>query len=498
MKDTILQMKKKFEDFVKKPYYIYVVCLAALFFHVFALDRVGIMLFAVLGGLFFLFLDDPRAGFTVAFTAVFIVSTQNSPGYGTGENYYAKPEVLYPIACAAAFMVACMTARSIIRRENLKSAKSFIPIAVLSLSFLLSGVGDPKANSYGESVIYAFFGVVSYLGLYFIFSGCFDKVDGLFDYFANLMVAIGLLVSFEVLFVYVLNVCKPLDFLPDNWKACMTGGNFDSTWKGRIITGWGVSNVSGEIIAMTFPFFFYKILRSNRTTSYLLAVFFAATAVLFTLSRNAMLFGGALFVALFVYAIVKSPRKKVFFYAFAIYFTIGLVACIILVRKTDINEVIDVIGELYIKKGHTLSGRDTLWKTAVRYFKENPLFGGGFAKSLHDDAAHYGGSANTFFQTLFHNFVFQAIGSGGLMGIASTAFLFASLVRSFAKNYEGKFYVVCFAIIFALMSLFDTIYYIPYTAMFLVFALAVSEKTIKSESEEENKKCVNRKSYSRS
>ena len=37
--------------------------------------------------------------------------------------------------------------------------------------------------------------------------------------------------------------------------------------------------------------------------------------------------------------------------------------------------------------------------------------------------------------------------------------------------------MLAFAISFGLMALFDTIYYIPYTVMFLVLMIVVTEKT---------------------
>lgn len=47
--------------------------------------------------------------------------------------------------------------------------------------------------------------------------------------------------------------------------------------------------------------------------------------------------------------------------------------------------------------------------------------------------------------------------------------------RFFAK-YEGKFHFVCFAVLYALISLFDTTYFITYAVMFLMFITVVQEK----------------------
>ncbi len=483
MKEAVLNMRGKTEELLCMPQYIYIVCLAAFIFHIFALDLIGIMTFAILGGLFLVLFDDVRPGFTLIFTTIFIVSTQNSPGYGKGEEYYAKPEIIYPLLVTLGFVVLCMAARTIIRRKNLLDGKSYIPFALLSAVMLLSGIGHPEANFYKESLLYAAFGLFSYLVLYVLFTGCIDRSEGLFDYVANLMTALCLLISLEVLFVYVLNMFPPFEWLPANWKKYMTGGEFNANWKNIIITGWGVSNVAGELIVMTAPFVFYKMLHGNKkyTVLYALVIFFSATMIFFTLSRNAMLFGGVLYIALFIYTFIKTDKKKTYALCLGGYFGFLLAVVIAILGQTDIHKVFDYIGEMLAfgeingdgvhLKWH---GRDKLIRIAFDYFREDIWLGGGFAKSLHVGA--YAVRA-TFFQALFHNFVFQAIGSGGILGIIAMLVFVGYAVKTFSGKYKNNVFMLAFAISFGLMALFDTIYYIPYTVMFLVLMIVVTEKT---------------------
>ena len=50
-------------------------------------------------------------------------------------------------------------------------------------------------------------------------------------------------------------------------------------------------------------------------------------------------------------------------------------------------------------------------------------------------------------------------------------------VKTFSGKYKNNVFMLAFAISFGLMALFDTIYYIPYTVMFLVLMIVVTEKT---------------------
>lgn len=473
-------IKNKTEYFATKPAFVFIVCTVAFVFHAFAFDLAGIMTFAIAGGLCYILFDDVRPALTLTFTAVFIVSTQNSPGYGNWSDYYFKPQILTPLIISAAFLFLCMTARCILRRENFLTAKSLIPVAVFSLSMLLSGIGNVSENHYAESVLYALYAVLTYLGLYVLFSGAVDRGEGLFDYAATLFSGICLLIAIEIFYVYILNSFQPFDFLPENWKQCMRGGVFTAGWKGLLITGWGVSNVAGEMTVMLLPFVFYKLLKTKEVVVYELIALLSMLAGVLSLSRNAVLFGGILFVGFMIYAFIKTDKKLVFGITFAAFIAAAVVVGIILAKNSSFFAIFKRFIDLITQKREFSTGREKLWMVAARYFGENPIFGGGFAKAFYDEAIafeHAGGG--NFFQTLFHNFILQAAGSGGIVGLIALGYFAYRCVRVFCSGkYENKLYLVCFALAFAGMACFDIIYFIPHSAAFFVFALVIAEKSI--------------------
>ena len=483
-------IKNKTEYFATKPAFVFIVCTVAFVFHAFAFDLAGIMTFAIAGGLCYIIFDDVRPALTFSFTAVFIVSTQNSPGYGNWSDYYFKPQILTPLIVSAAFLFLCMTVRCILRRKNFLTAKSLIPVAVFSFSMLLSGIGNVSENHYAESVLYALYAVLTYLGLYILFSGAVDRGEGLFDYAATLFSGICLLIAMEIFYVYILNSFQPFGFLPENWKQCMRGGVFTAGWKGLLITGWGVSNVAGEMTVMLLPFVFYKLLKTKEVAVYELIALLSMLAGVLSLSRNAVLFGGILFVGFMIYAFIKTDKKLVFGITFAAFIAAAVVVGIILAKNSSFFAIFKRFIDLITQKREFSTGREKLWAVAARYFGENPIFGGGFAKAFYDDAIafeHAGGG--NFFQTLFHNFIFQAAGSGGIVGLITLGYFAYRCVRVFCLGkYENKLYLVCFALAFAGMACFDIIYFIPHSAAFFVFALVIAEKSISKGKPQNNSK----------
>lgn len=476
MNENLLKLKQKTESFATKPAFIFIVCAVAFLFHALAFDLAGLLLFAFVGGLMLVLLDDARPALTVIFFTIFIVSTQNSTGFtkwGTGVGYYERKSVLIPLIIGGCFLVGCMAVRCVKFRRNFASAKLWLPLVVFSVSLVLSGVSSAAKYYYGESVLFGLIGVASYLGFYLILTGITDGFDGLFDYAATLFSGVTLIISLEVIYVYFLHMLPPFEFLPENWRFCMRAGKFPTLladWKNLLITGCGVSNQSGAMLACLLPAVFCKIAKSKNYVWYSLLAILSATTIVLTLSRAAMLVGGVLFVVLAVVTAAKIEKKEIFVGIFAAFALAGIIALMILADKYDVN----LLKYLSPKKGPGLNGRGQLWKAAVDYFKESPIFGVGFAYPYHNDPT----SADAF-RALLHNFVFQAFASSGIAGVIALAYaLIAVFFRLIKNSYEGKLYILCFLFGFMVISLLDIMYYVPYYVLFAMFMIVVAEKDI--------------------
>ena len=460
--NNFLQKMKNVKDTAEKlcssKAFIFIVALVAFVFHALALDIWGIALFALTAALFFTVFDDFRPGMTILLSAIFIVSTKNSPGYGTGDNYYLTPKVLYPLICVVAVLIVAMIVRCVRRRKNFLTGKSYITLLILAVALTLSGVGR---KYYSQSFSYGLLMGLTYVGLYVLFVGVVEKVDGLLDYVATLLSALSLLIAIQVAYLYLVNIIK--------------GEKFNYYWKGSIILGWGVSNIVGEMMVFFMPFIMYKVEHSKKHSNiYNLIALFSMTMLIFTLNKTGMLFGFPIYAVLFVRVLIKSENRGTLFLTALIYFSVGLILFSALSAFTPITKIFTYFESLFNDDDTiNLSSRDLLWKQAFSFFKDSPWIGEGFARSF-NEPVH---STNaTMFQTLSHNFIIQTIGSGGIMGIAVMLGFVGHMARTFLQKYAGKFNFVCFAILYACISLFDTTYFITYSVMFLMFLLVVVEK----------------------
>ena len=460
--EKMAKMRDVVESFCNKESFPFIVVAVAFLFHLFALDLVGIITFALLATVAVLFFKDCKSGLAIVMSTVFIVSIKNGPGYSTGEDYYSKKEILIPILCVGALLVIAMGIRCIRNRKNFKASKMFLSTVVLAISFVLAGAGS---KYYSESVWFGVLMGLSYIGIYFAFTGCMGSRENLLDYISTVLTALCLLIAIQVVEVYA--------------KHLISGGTFDSRWKDKIVFGWGVSNIAGEMIVFFIPFVFYKIEHSKKFYNVYHAIaLFCITMLVFTLNRAGLLFGIPMFAVLWIRLLIKTPHKNSILLTVVVYFSFALVVLISLTAFTEINkvfmyfrEIIENLGD----EGISMSRRDQLWAQAWGFFKKSPILGEGYASSFH---APISNSHANLFQTLTHNFIMQTVGSGGIVGVSAMIFYLLNAIKLSLKKYEGKFHVICFGILYFCISLFDTTYFITYSVMILMLIIAMAEKFV--------------------
>ena len=466
----IKNFKSWFEEFSKSNAFIYAVIGVVFLFHALALDLFGIATMAILAILSYLFVKNCRAGLTFTLSAIFVVSSKNSPGYSAGENYYATPQILIPIICLIVLLVVSMLIRCIKNRKNYKNAKLYIPMAILFIALSLSGVGR---EYYEESILFGVIMGLSYFAIYLLFVGCIDSFDGLFDYVATLLSALCLLIAVQVFFFYAMSLLK--------------NAKFDSSWKDRIVIGWGVSNIVGEMMVFFMPFVMYKVQKSKHYNFYNIVSLMAMAALVLTLNRAGMLFGFIVFGFLWIRNFIKSKNRRVLALSAIIFVSLGIIALMVATAVTNLGGVFEYFETVFIKNDRiSLSSRDKLWKQAIKFFKESPWVGEGFARSFNEQI--YGTPRSTMFHTLSHNFIFQILGSGGVMGLVSAGIFIFAMIKTYTKKYEGKIFAISYGILYLGISLLDTTYFITYAVMFMIFITATVEKLSKKEEEKDVQK----------
>lgn len=491
MREKFLTIKNKIESFAAKPAYVFIVCMIAFVFHALAWDAAGLVLFAVTGGLFLVIFDDPRPALAVIFCTVFVISTQNSNGHYDDEIvYFFKPHILITLIVAGAFLFACMVIRCVKNRKNLLSMKFIVPFAIFAVTIFFSGINNVVKYDFGRNLIFVFGQIASYLGLYVVFSCIIDDVDDLHDYIATLIAGIAFLNILEVLYVYFLNMLPPFGWLPENWRRCMRSGYFfESTrlWKTHIVTGCGVSNTIGALLALCLPSIFYKIDHSEKWVRYEILAFAVVATIVITFSRTALAVAAVFFIVLTVRTLIKAKDKKKRIIFLCI--TAAVVAAII-VAGIVLVVVKPNIFELFLPKSLVMWDRFELWDIGFKMFEESPIFGVGYAYPTSNEyLMTYFQASRSMYRALLHNFFVQSLASSGIVGtlglIVAMAWIMITLVK---ENYEGKFYILCFIFGFIVVTLLDIMYGVPYYVMFLILMIVIAEKSIKSRNNAKDKR----------
>lgn len=466
----ILAIRDKVESFCVKDAFPFIVALVAFVFHVLAWDLTGIVTLALSASIAFVVFKDGRPAITIAIMTVFVVSKEYGPGFKYNDNIYGEPRVYVTLLVVIGIVLITTAIKAVRNVGSLKRSKLLIPLGVLSLSILLSGVGQ---KYYVEGLPFASLIAFSFVGFYVILSTSLKDTQDVIAYAEVLLSAVALLVSLSVAHLYI-------DHIHD-------GGKFRYNWKDMIYLGWGVSNNAGAILLLSLPFTMRKVEKGEKfSILYQIIAIVSLVAIVATMTKTAMLIGFPLFVVLWIRAMIKTPRKAENLITILVLLGLIIIAFIVVAKRVNITEILN-----YFKKSIKAittsmfdSSRADIIEQAIGFFKGSPIVGAGFAMSYHYPLV----TTHSFlFHTLTHNFVFQAVGSGGIVGVCALGFFLYSAVRLLAHKYNGKFHVLCFIIAFALNSLLDITYFLPYCIAFFLLAVVAVEKLVKNK-ESENEK----------
>lgn len=465
MEKTFKGVIAKINEFVRKPAYVWAVGALTLVVHMLAIDMYSVVLYCLAMGFMAAFVDDYRGWLTIFVNTIFVVSTQHSPGYGDNSNYLTQPQHLYPMVVAGVVAFAGIIYRVIKERKNIKSGKSYLAFGIASFTFLIAGVGQ---QYYLQSLLANSIVVACLLGFYVIFVATVKNDGDLFEYIATLLAEVAFVAACQVAFVYVIRY--------DLFKTTIKENGF-SAWKGEIITGWGVSNIAGELIAMFLPFAYYKAEKNKHVIFYWTIAIFSSLCIILTLSRTGIIAGGVIAIFFCIKTFVKRKENRKSLALIFLIFLLGCVAALaVIVRKTNIDVVAYIekafasLGNLDLSK--ISSGRIDHWKLRLKYFTESPIIGVGFCRRFMESS-----DGQSFYYSRYaHNYIFDAIGSAGIVGILSMIAVIFLLVRLYIRKYEGRFYMVAFLAANLFIGLLDISYVMPYVLYLFALVTAVTEK----------------------
>ncbi len=402
------------------------------------LDLVGFIMVVVPFAFVCLFCEDTAPTMPLLAMTVFFVSIKNSPqkgasGYrvlgvgryaeGAGSDYYGQPFFYITISVCVALVVAFAIYRLITgdwKRLADKRSLSF-GIGAFCLSCFLGGAIGGGANA--SSLIVAL-SITAGLAVVYVFLRVTAKPENLsFSAVANLLTTMMFYVMALVVFIYVTRFAGFLEL--------------SVKWKARLLSGWGMSNDFGIFLSMTLPLCFYKAAHTEKRKRWYIAACANFAVTYFTLCRSAIIAGGVILIAGTVWSIIKQDSRA---QAVSIFASFAVVVASY-IGFLALFGGLEWFFDYFITKSARAvqsgtdglsSGRIDIWTRYLRYFIQNPIFGGGFTV----DAQHYieagaqaqNGAFNAF-SYFAHNTVIQMLGSCGIVGFAAWGYHTYTVVR---------------------------------------------------------------------
>lgn len=418
----------------------------------------GLAVFLLAGAFIFFFSEDMRPALPLALLVFFLLDYyRNTDLYRTTKAIAVYLVFGIPALCGLVFRFFCF--------ERQKSKRRLLlGLVLMCAGFLLGGIFTKYYKIYN---FYKSLGLLlAFCAPYLVFSFTMRYKEDNFSYIARICAIAACVIAVQLLQIYV--------------RFYKWGAPLDDVWKGKILFGWGISNTAGELMAFFIPAIFYLVYKEKRGYLYYFLLLFIYIAIWFTLSRNALLFGTltigcGVLINCFIGRHRQAHRRLMF--VLLGLFAVGL-ALLIATGKFE------ALFTFFTQNKFNDRGRFKLWKDYLRYFKENPVFGVGYAffKQL-----YYNPWVDTAWQA--HNTIVQALGSTGLVGLALYLFHRAQTVTLFVKKPKAERLFLGGCILVGLLqSLLDPLFFRLYFALFYSSMLFIIEQSLEQDMQSKEEK----------
>ncbi len=428
----------KISAFVEGAFFPLALGAAVLFLYILNLPIVILALLAVCGSYICLFASDTRAGLAVlAFTMITFRYKDNGGAYlSTGAI------VVYALFGGVLLFSAAY--RLLFRRAEWKNKRGIIGVFCLGFTILFGGIFTKyyTAANFAQGLglagslflSYAFFALTMHA-----------REDNLL-YFARMGAIVICIISVQLGEFYL--------------RVYEKGTPLDWVWKERIILGWSISNMAGEMIAVLIPALFYLIYKEKRGYYYWLVLAVGLVGVYFTYSRNALLWSG---ISVLTYSLVNcfiGENKKI--HRIVVGGAILAVAAVVLVLWA--MGCLKGLLRFFLETGFSDRTRFKVWREHIKLFQQSPVQGVGL-KAFYDIfhwREHYA-----------HNNLLQMLTSAGVLGlILYLAHRVQTLCRLFKKRTVSRMFVggclfVCIGV-GIVSSIFFHTYFLCYYGMILL------------------------------
>ena len=195
-----------------------------------------------------------------------------------------------------------------------------------------------------------------------------------------------------------------------------------------------------------------------------------------TLSRNAILFGGAAYAACVLICCFKGNNKKLFRIVAAVGLVLAMLAAVLMWDKITL-----VLKDLF-DRGLSDNGRFKLWAMGIENFLKAPLFGNGYySLEVTENVV----ITTHFLPKMAHNTIVQILSSMGVAGICAYGFYRYKTLIPFLKRPTAAKTVLLISVLVLLGgSLLDNFIFRFYNIFHYSAALAIAFRLYEDEQDE--------------
>lgn len=454
MKNNIFPLKDGFGDHVRQflasRLYVLLVMLVIFAGHTLAWEIPAALLLLLPISLGFLFAEDLRFLIPVLLGGICVVSVKHTPFLPSESDYIVTAGLPVIILLSSVFGVGFLV--FILRRRKMAASFASLRLKWGFLGFfaamLLSGLFQENALknfAYGAGMGAVFFAI------YLLFGFFHPKTKENAQHFLFTLLCVGLLVSAELLVLYL----RSVEF--ENGLPV----------KNSILIGWGTWTTLGVMIGMCLPAPFYFARTAKRGyLLYLLAGALMTVALLFSASRASWLYGGVILLGALLLLCLGGRHRKASRRGLCVLLFLGVLGVALLFPK------ILAFLSAFVQFGVGDNGRFAIWETAVRSFLAAPIFGRGF---FNTDIVLEG--FPEILPYMYHNTPLQMLGSAGAVGLLLYAYHRYETVHLFWKKRKS---LLCLSLLLVpialvLFSITDEHFFHFYPAFFYSIALSLAE-----------------------
>lgn len=432
--------------FFRSVYFVVLVAALMVVSNFFGMELAVFYFYMFLGLLVILFDDDMLHLMPIFLCCYMCISMRNNPA-ANGDSVFYDPsfqlQFIFIIAIALV-LIATRLISVLLNGKKRKLPALAIGFLCLGLGYILGGLFTPYYDL--RTAFFGFVQVASLSGLYFLFYYGVDWEKADKEYFAKMFTVIACGLVLETIWMYI-ESGELANFL--------AGNGIDRT---KLVTGWGVYNNVGALIAILLPAPLYLAATKKHGFLYALLALAVFLGLCLTQSRGATLLGSVPFAVGVVLVLVWSKGKERKHNIIAVASGAGALLLAVVLTFT-VPALRDAFGRFFnkiVETGTNGQGRIDLYKEGLEQFSSSPFFGVGFYQC--GQYNHRWGDLPTdaFLPVRYHNTYVQLLASGGIF--ATVCYLLhraETLVLLFRKPTKEKTFLFLCMLALILTSLLD-------------------------------------------